>query len=83
MNSLKIHGRLSDGSYYESSNMMILGEEDYVTTLGRKKGHFEFEDYEAGDKKEGMFWIKGVLGGKVLVSFGKGYNVWNSFISLD
>jgi hypothetical protein len=51
--------------------MMILGEDDYVTTLGRKKGHFEFEDYEAGDKKEGMFWIKGVLGGKVLVSFGK------------
>ncbi len=63
--------------------MMTLGEEDNVTTLGQKKGHFEFEDYEAGDTKEGIFWIKGVLGEQVLVSFGKGYYVWNSFISLD
>ncbi len=76
VSSLKIHGRLSDGSYYESNNMMTNGDEDNLR-LGRKIGHFEFEDNESG----GMFWIKGVVGGKVLVSFGKGYNVWNSFIA--
>jgi hypothetical protein len=62
--------------------MMTLGDNGNLT-IGREIGHFEFEDYKAGKKKEGMFWMKGVWGGKVLVSFGKGYNVWNSFISLD
>lgn len=78
--SLKVHGRLSDGLHYESNNMMTNSDENNFR-IGRKIGHFEFEDSELGDAKGGMFWLKGIFGGKYLVTFGKGYNVWNSFIT--
>jgi len=78
-NSIKIHGCLSDGSYYETSDIMDANNEDNLL-LGRKLGQHEFEDKESGDTKEGMFWVKGKVGDNHLVSHGKGFNVLNAYI---
>ena len=73
--SLTIHGCLSDGSYYESNNMMIPVDDDNV---GREHGQFEFKDKKSGEMQNGLFWCKG-LGNKGVITCGKGYNVWNSY----
>eukprot|EP00581_Thalassiosira_minuscula_P008468 CAMPEP_0183708872 /NCGR_PEP_ID=MMETSP0737-20130205/5043_1 /TAXON_ID=385413 /ORGANISM="Thalassiosira miniscula, Strain CCMP1093" /LENGTH=582 /DNA_ID=CAMNT_0025936825 /DNA_START=191 /DNA_END=1939 /DNA_ORIENTATION=+ len=76
--SVKIHGCLSDGTYYEMSNIMDANEEDLQ--IGRKLGQIKFNDNESGGTKEGIFWVKGMVGENKLVSYGKGFNVWNAYI---
>ena len=76
--SLKIHGCISDGSYYDSGNIMDSSVEDNLL-LGRKLGCVEFK-VESGDTKKGMFWVKGKVGEHHLVSYGEGFNVWNAYV---
>ena len=79
VNSVNIHGCLSDGSYYETGNIMDADNNDN-DLIGRKLGQVEFKDTVSGEAKEGMFWIKGKVGkrGSHLVSCGEGFNVWNA-----
>ncbi|KAL7538307.1 hypothetical protein ACHAXR_008452 [Thalassiosira sp. AJA248-18] len=77
VDSVKIHGCLSDGSHYETGNIIDTNDEDSL--LGRKLGQFEFKDKESGNMIKGMFWVKGKVGKKRLVSFGEGFNVWNAY----
>ena len=77
---LKIHGCLSDGSFYESENMMTINDDKDDLVCGKSQGPAIFEDKESGRSREGMFWVKSRVDDKILVSFGEGYNVWNSFI---
>ena len=79
-NSLKIHGCLSDGSYYETENMMHADDKGNLL-YGTSHGPAVFKDEESGRSKKGMFWVKSKVGDRHLVSFGKGFNVWNSFIT--
>jgi len=80
MESVKISGCLSNGSFYETGNIISATFEDNLFP-GRKLGHVEFEDKKSGETKEGTFWVKGKVGRKDhLVSYGKGFNVWNSFV---
>lgn len=73
--SVNIHGRLSDGKYYEIDN--IIGDDHLI---GRKLGQHQFKDKESGATKEGTFWVKGKVGDNHLVSFGEGFSVWNAYI---
>ncbi len=59
---------------------MTVDDEDNLV-CGRSQGPGIFEDKESGHSKEGMFWVKSRVGNKHLVSFGKGYHVWNSLIT--
>ena len=79
MNSVIIHGCLSDGSYYETGNIMDVDNKDN-DLIGRKLGQADFKDTVSGETKEGMYWIKGKVGkrGSHLVSCGEGFNVWNA-----
>ena len=45
--SIKIHDCLSDGSYYETSDIMYANNEDNLL-LDRKLGQHEFSDKESG-----------------------------------
>ncbi len=49
--------------------------------LGRRLGQGDFKDKESGDIQQGTFWLKGKVGTKQLASFGKGFDVWNTYIS--
>lgn len=79
VNSVNIHGCLSDGSYYETGNIMdVDGEVNLL--LGRKLGNVEFKDNHSGDTREGVFWAKGKVGDNHLVTSGEGFQVWNAYI---
>lgn len=59
---------------------MNVDEKDNLL-CGRSHGPVTFKDIESDHFEEGMFWVKSNIGERQLVSFGKGYKVWNSFIT--
>ena len=81
--SIKMHGYLSDGSYYKTGDLMCSDHEDSIL-LGRAFGseEAEFLDTNSGSAKRGCFWVKAKIGQHYLVSHGKGFEVWNSFLNM-
>ena len=78
VNSIKIHGCLSDGSYYKATNIMSPCDGSIVT--GRPLiGQKSFKDEKTCDMKQGVFWVKGKVGDNYLVSRGEGFDVWNTY----
>ena len=81
--SLKMHGRLSDGSYYKVDDLMDSTVEDNLV-IGKPLGlkETEFRDKLSGDSMRGVFWVKGKIGPHYLVSHGKGFGVWNNLVDV-
>ncbi|KAL9179767.1 hypothetical protein ACHAXT_007737 [Thalassiosira profunda] len=77
--SVTMHGVLSDGTRYESNNIMNAGDE-INQRIGFKIGRAEFRPDVSEDAKEGTFWVKGKVGDDLLVSSGEGFNVRNAYI---
>jgi hypothetical protein len=80
LKSLKIHGCLSDGSKYETNNLLDVNDEDNQH-IGRPLVGFAYTDKGAIDVKDTDFWVKAKIGqSKYLLSAGKGFHVWNTLI---
>ena len=76
--SVTIHGVLSDGTRYESNNIVNDGDE-INQRIGLRIGRAKFGD-DASNAKEGTFWAKGQVNNDLLVSSGEGFNVRNAYI---
>jgi len=81
--SLTIHGCLSDGSYYETNNITNACDGENAPIGRPLVGKDVFKDNGSGDTLENKLWVKGKLGDKYLVSYGKGFNVWNACVKLQ
>jgi hypothetical protein len=76
------HGKLSDGTKYESINIFDANTDPDTVLVGTRldRDDFTFEGSVRDDSGDEMdWWIKNKLAdGQFLVSAGKGYNVFNS-----
>ena len=83
--SIKCHGKLSDGSPYQSMNYLEDskdGDDSYIGKLV-DRNKFIFDGSEQDDSSDDLdWWIKTRFSdGKYLVSSSKGYDVFNSIAS--
>ncbi len=69
LDSVKMHGCLSDGSSYETSN--LLDTDNRV--IGRPVGKIATNN----EVKDELFWVKSKIGKDYLLSSGKGFSVFN------
>ncbi|KAL7514731.1 hypothetical protein ACHAXN_012051 [Cyclotella atomus] len=79
-NSVTLHGYLSDGTRYESHNLF----DREAVALGKPIDTKPLQFSQGNEKKEGVFWSKvNILATKNyhLASSGKGFNVWNAFLT--
>lgn len=77
--SVEMQGCLSDGTYYESGNLMEASEDNVM--VGRLTAEsFEYRDEQSKGAKRGVFWVKGRVDERMLISRGKGFSVWNAVV---
>ena len=74
LKSIKINGYLSDGSHYETNNLLDVSD-DNNKHVGRP---FRSIGYDGKESKS--FWVKAKIGREYLLSAGKGFHVWNATI---
>ncbi len=83
--SARCHGKLSDGSSYESVDFLGDAQNKADSQIGRlvdKSKYISEGSIEDGSYDEGDWWIKTkFLDGKYLVSSSKGYDVFNLIVS--
>ena len=79
--SIKCHGRLSDGSLYETANYLeeLTSDKNKIRKL-TDRNKFTFETSTKDDSTDEVdWWVKSeFLDGQYLVSSAKGYAVFNS-----
>jgi len=78
--SISMHGCLSDGSCYETENLTDITTQDDSCGQQYAIEPLQFIDNSSGDMKEGVFWSKTIKGGRHLISYGEGFNVWNAVV---
>ena len=77
LKSVKIRGCLSDGSRYETNNLLDVDDEGNKH-IGRPL--FGKLAYTDKDTKDMNFWVKAKIGQDYLLSGGKGFRVWNTVL---
>ena len=71
-----LHGYLSDGTHYETTNLM-----DSTSCVSGKPYNINPIQFTDNNRKEeGIFWSKLKVGKCCLVSHGRGFNVWNALM---
>jgi hypothetical protein len=70
-----MHGCLSDGSHYETSNLLDTDNE----LIGRPVGKIATNN----EMKDALFWVKAKIGKDYLLSTGKGFSVFNLCTRLE
>ncbi|KAL3917074.1 MAG: hypothetical protein SGILL_004882 [Bacillariaceae sp.] len=80
LGSIKYHGILSDGTAYESVNLLDAGSN---TTLG-KVAQDHVVPSAPDSPHQGQWWTKNIFSdGSQLFHAGEGFNVWNYFVPQD
>lgn len=72
LDSVKMHGCLSDGSSYETRNLLDTDNDD-TKLIGRPVGKITTNN----EVKDALFWVKSKIGKDYLLSSGKGFSVFN------
>lgn len=72
LDSVKMHGYLSDGSSYETNNLLDTGNDD-ANLIGRPVRKITTKI----EVKDALFWVKSKIGKDYLLSSGKGFSVFN------
>ena len=78
--NISLHGNLSDGSQYETENLMDPNISECFGKPSATKVHFI--DNGSGKEEEGIFWTKAKVNGHYFASHGKGFKVWNTLIDI-
>lgn len=79
-NSVTLHGYLSDGTRYETKNLLA----PESAALGKPFDTKPLQFMDGNEKKAGVFWSKVNLCPTKkyhLASYGKGFNVWNTLLA--
>lgn len=77
LTSVKIHGYLSDGSKYETSNLLDVDDKQVGRSLLNELSYTDKDTKEGADTN---FWVKAKIGEDYLLSAGKGFRVWNTLV---
>ncbi|KAL7496190.1 hypothetical protein ACHAWT_004412 [Skeletonema menzelii] len=73
--SVNIHGCLSDGSKYETNNLLDVDDKQIGRPLLRE---LSYTDKDTGERRDMEFWVKAKIDQDYLLSAGKGFRVWNT-----
>lgn len=77
LSSVKIYGYLSDGSKYETINLLDVDDKQVGRSLLNKLSYTDKNTEEATDT---IFWVKAKIGQDYLLSAGKGFRVLNTLV---
>jgi hypothetical protein len=80
LKSLKIHGCLSDGSNYETNNLLDVDDEDNQHIGKPLVKKLAYTGKDTKEAKDMDFWVKAKIGQDYLLSAGKGFHVWNTLL---
>ena len=76
--SVNIHGCLSDGSEYETNNLLDVDDEQIGRPLLRE---LSYTDKDTEEVRDMQFWVKTKIDQDYLLSAGKGFHVWNTLLN--